>query len=169
MNTMKLNHFFYTKEYYQLTILYICFTLLIGIIGFGKLPGGFLIFTNTKTSMEPLISSSSLTIVQPASSYNVGDIISYHKQEGDKDIIVTHRIYQIGGNVYVTKGDYNEAIDSEIVRPRLVIGRVISIIPFVGLFFSIVKNPLGTVFFLLIPAFLFILLELKHIRSLIRL
>ncbi|MFH2019765.1 MAG: signal peptidase I [bacterium] len=168
MNTMKLTKFLYTKEYYQFILLYICFTLFIGLIGFGKLPGGLQIFTNSKSSMLPLISPSSLTIVQPASSYNVGDIISYHKQEGDKDIIVTHRIYQIGGNVYVTKGDYNEAVDSEIVRPRLVIGRVISIIPFIGAIFSLVKSPFGTIFFLILPAIFLIYFELKRVISLTR-
>ena len=141
--------------------------MIVGAIGYGRLPGGKQIFTNKKVSMQPLISNSSMTVVKPFDYYNVGDVISYYQQVNDQEIIVTHRIAQIAGNVYVTKGDYNEANDSEVVRPRLVIGKVVLIIPWFGLFFSIVKHPLGTVLFILLPAVVITLLEIYRINGLL--
>lgn len=164
---MNLDKFLNSKRYIGLIIGYVVFTCLIAIIGFGELPHGKRIFTNTKGSMEPLISKNSLTVVEPSDYYDVGDIISYYKQEGDREIIVTHRINQVGGNVYVTKGDYNQAVDSEVVRPRLVIGKVILIVPWLGLIFSVVKSAWGTCLFLLLPAVLIISWEINRIKILI--
>lgn len=115
--------------------------------------------------MLPLISNHSLTVVKPFDYYDVGDIISYYLEVDGKETIVTHRIAQIGGNVYVTKGDYNEAVDSEVVRPRLVIGKVVLIIPYLGLIFSIVKQPLGVGLFILFPATVIICLEIYRIKK----
>ncbi len=148
-------------------IFYLVFTLMVAIIGYGKLPGGKRIFTNRKASMLPLISPNSLTVVKPYDYYDVGDIISYYQEVEGREMIVTHRIAQIGGNVYVTKGDYNEAVDSEVVRPRLVIGKVIIIIPWLGLIFSLVKSPWGTGLFILLPAVIIISGEVYRIKTLI--
>lgn len=116
--------------------------------------------------MQPLISNNSLTVVKPFNYYDVGDVVSYYQRVDGQETIVTHRIAQIAGNVYVTKGDYNEAIDSEVVRSRLVIGKVVLIIPWLGLFFSLVKHPLGTGLFILLPAIAIILSEIYRINGL---
>jgi len=157
-----------SKKYYRTVSLYVMFTLIISLIGFGKLPGGVRIFTNKKVSMEPLISSNSLTIVKPSNYYEVGDIISYYQQIEGEEIIVTHRITQIGGNVYVTKGDYNAATDSQVVRPRLIIGKVIMVVPYVGYLFSVVKQPLGVTVFILLPAVVIIGSEIFKILKMVR-
>ncbi len=117
--------------------------------------------------MRPLISNNSLTVVKPFDYYDAGDIISYYQQVDGQETIVTHRIAQIGGNVYVTKGDSNKAIDSEVVRPRLIIGKVILIVPWFGLVFSIVKSPWGTNLLILLPAAAVISLEIYRIKILI--
>lgn len=164
---MKLNKFINSKRYYYSITLYLIFTLIVAIIGHGKLPEGKQIFTNKTTSMLPLISKNSLTVVKPFNYYEVGDIISYYQQVDGQEIIITHRITQIGGNVYITKGDYNEAIDSEVVRPRLIVGKVILIIPWLGLIFSIVKSPWGVGLFIILPAAIIIGLEIYRMRTLI--
>jgi signal peptidase I len=162
---MKLNNLINSRRYYYFIGLYLVFTFSHAIIGFGNLPGGLKIFTNKKVSMEPLISNHSLTVVQPFKYYDVGDIISYYRQVDGQETIVTHRITQIGGNVYVTKGDYNQAIDSQVVVPRLVIGKVILIIPYLGLIFSTVKQPLGVALFILLPAAIVLALETYRLIS----
>lgn len=164
---MTVNKLINSGRYYHSLGIYVVFTLIVVIIGFGKLPGGKQIFTNKKASMLPLISPNSLTVTKPYDYYNVGDIISYYQQVEEREVIVTHRIAQIGGNVYVTKGDYNEAMDSEVVRPRLVIGKVILIIPWFGLIFSLVKSPWGTALFIWLPAAVIISLEIYRIKTLI--
>lgn len=167
MDKMIINKLINSKRYYHCLGLYVVFTLIVAIIGFGKLPGGKQIFTNKKASMLPLISNNSLTVTQPFAYYNVGDIISYYQQVEGREVIVTHRIAQMGGNVYITKGDYNEAVDSEVVRPRLVIGKVILIVPWFGLIFSLVKSPWGTGLFILLPAAVIILLEIYRIKTML--
>jgi len=163
---MKVNKLINSKQYYYLIGFYLIFTFSVAIIGYGKLPGNKRIFTNKKISMQPLISNHNLTVVKPFDYYNVGDIISYYQQINNQEVIVTHRIIQIGGNVYVTKGDYNEAIDNEVVNPRLIIGKVILIIPYLGLIFSIVKQSWGIGLFILLPATGIIALELYRIKTL---
>lgn len=164
---MSLNRLINAKQYYHCLGIYLLFTLIVAIIGYGRLPGGKQIFTNKKASMLPLISLNSLTVTKPYDYYNVGDIISYYQQIEGREMIVTHRIAQIGGNVYVTKGDYNEAVDSEVVRPSLVIGKVILIIPWFGLIFSLVKSPWGTILFILLPAAAIISLEVYRMKNLL--
>lgn len=165
---MNLKKIINSNRYYYLIILYLIFTFSVAIIGFGKLPGGLYIFTNRKASMEPVISNHSLTIVKPFDYYNVGDIITYYYEDEGQETIVTHRIAQIGGNVYVTKGDHNQAIDSQVVVPRLVIGKIILIVPYLGLIFSTVKEPLGVALFILFPATLIFALEIYRIKLSLR-
>lgn len=167
MDKMTVNKLINSQRYYHCLILYVVFTLIVAIIGYGKLPGGKQIFTNKKASMLPLISNNSLTVTKPFAYYDIGDIVSYYQEVEGREMIVTHRIAQIGGNVYVTKGDYNEAIDSEVVRPRLVIGKVILIVPWLGLIFSLVKSPWGTGLFILLPAVVIISLEIYRMKTLI--
>jgi signal peptidase I len=157
-----------SKIYYFFVISYLFFTIIVAVIGYGKLPGGGRIFTNKKTSMQPLISENSLTITKPSDYYNVGDIISYYQQVDKKEVIVTHRIAQIAGNVYLTKGDYNEYIDNQVVKPRLVIGKVVLIIPWLGLLFSLIKHPLGNLFFIILPATAIIIREIYRIKKLFK-
>lgn len=162
---MNLKPFINSKRYYYLIVFYVLFTFSVALIGFGKLPDGQYIFTNKKASMEPLISNHSLTIVQPSDYYDLGDIISYYQLVDGQETIVTHRITQIGGNTYITKGDSNEAIDSQVVVPRLVIGKVVLIVPYLGLLFSIVKQPLGVSLFILLPALVIFAIELSRLKS----
>lgn len=127
--------------------------------------GTWKIFTNTSDSMLPTINRGSLSFVerQHSTSYDVGDIITYYTNIDNKEEIITHRIYKIGGNVYLTKGDNNEAIDPDVVRPRLIIGQVIGNIPYLGYWVSFLKSGLGNVLLIIIPAIIFITFELINI------
>jgi signal peptidase I len=123
----------------------------------------FNVFTNTSNSMSPIINNGSLSVVkaQPANSYEVGDVITFYQADLQKE--VTHRIYRLGGNMYVTKGDYNEAIDAQPVNPRLVIGRVIMVIPFLGYWATFIKSQIGVSLIIVLPATIIVLTELSNI------
>lgn len=117
--------------------------------------------------MNPSINEGSITIVKRMDGYEVGDIISYYAQINDQEEIITHRIVQIGGNVYVTKGDANLGFDKPIILPRLIIGKVIMIIPYLGYIISFVKSTLGLWISIIVPAILIIYVELikmEHIK-----
>lgn len=156
------------KIYYFLIIFYLFFVSAIIIVSRENLPGGFRFFTNRFISMRPLINSGSLTVVKKQPYYIEGDIITYYAQSNNKEEIVTHRIYRIGGNVYLTKGDNNVAVDEYKVLPRLIIGQVIAIIPNVGYIFSFAKSPIGVILLIIFPAVLFIGCEVIKVLFFLR-
>jgi signal peptidase I len=166
MNTIKylknINKLGYTK-YYYLLITFFVLNCLASIIASNQLFENLKYFTNSSDSMLPVINSGSLSIVrpQPMNSYEEGDIITYYQK--DREGEVTHRIYRHGGNVYITKGDNNEAIDSEPVLPRLVIGRVITVIPLLGYWITFIKSPIGVYLFILLPTITIVVIELSNI------
>lgn len=120
---------------------------------------GYRCFTNSSNSMTPFITTGSLTIVHPADFYEVGESISYYLISGNQAEIITHRITAIGGNVYVTKGDANQINDRELVPARLVIGKVIMVIPGLGYILSFVKSFWGTVLTIWLPVALIVAAE----------
>jgi len=118
--------------------------------------------------MNPSINTGNITIVKKMDGYEVGDIVSYYAKINEKEEIITHRITQIGGNVYVTKGDNNLAIDPPIILPRLIIGKVVLIIPYLGYIVSFAKSAFGLWLTIIIPAALIILIELFKIDKILK-
>lgn len=109
-------------------------------------------YTNKSDSMIPAINQGSQTIVKSLPRYFVGDAIAYHANIDGLAEIVTHRIVDIGGNVYTTKGDNNAVADRELVKPRLIVGKVIFIIPYLGHLITFAKSLIGTWLLIIIPA-----------------
>ena len=130
-------------------------------------------FTNKSDSMNPTIDRGSITIVKSVPTYQVGEAIAYYSQIDGQTEIITHRIMDIGGNVYTTKGDANAVVDRELVKPRLVIGKVVLIIPYLGYIITFAKSLVGTWLCVIIPALFIvgselirIILELKRLKRL---
>lgn len=149
-----------SPSYYMIVLSIILYWLLIAAASTDIL-GSIRLFTTRTNSMNPIIDPGSLAIVnkQPENTYAIGDIISFYAQENGKEIIVTHRIVQIGGNVYITKGDANEAIDASIVKPRLIIGKVIGVIPYIGYAFNFSKTFSGIILTIIVPLLLILISE----------
>ena len=124
-----------------------------------NLPLGIKLYSSKWRSMEPAIYTGSLLIVQTLPDYNVGDIITYYAQIDNKEEIITHRIYRIGGNVYTTKGDANEAIDEQLIIPRLIIGKTIGIIPKMGSYLMFLRSSTGLIICITIPMIIIINVE----------
>lgn len=150
------------KYYYLFVFSYLVFTCIVTIFSL-HLFGDFQSLTNKSNSMNPSINTGSITIVRKMQTYQIGDIIAFHAKIENRDEIISHRIMQIGGNVYVTKGDSNAGIDIPIVLPRLIIGKVVLIIPYLGYVISFAKSPLGLWLTIIIPATLIIFVELSKI------
>lgn len=152
----------YSKYYYGFVLIYIILTSIVGVFSINFF-GAIRSFTNTSNSMNPVINTGSIVTVRKLDTYKIGDVISYYVQSSGKEEIVTHRILREGGNVFVTKGDANQVVDRELVQPKLVIGKVILIIPYLGYYISFAKGGIGVWVVILVPAMLVVMAELYKI------
>ncbi len=120
-------------------------------------------FINTSESMEPTIPLHAVVVIKEEDFYSIGDIVSYYAKIDDEIAVVTHRIKDISGNMYLTKGDKNTLEDRELVKPRLVIGRVFLVIPWIGNLLNFSKTASGLYLTILLPALIIITIELSKI------
>src|SRR5215216_4388132 len=81
-------------------------------------------------SMEPGFHRGDLVIVQTASTYNVGDIVTY--RNGELNAFVIHRIISIEQDHYVFKGDNNSWVDTYRASPDELIGKLWIHVPKLG-------------------------------------
>jgi len=122
----------------------------------------FRFLTIKSNSMRPTLSAGSLVLIKKQNDYQPGDIISFYAQNNGKEEIITHRLIKIGGNVYITRGDSNLAIDP-YVRPRLIIGKVIFSLPYLGFIYILAKTPPGIFILIIFPAMFFVVVEILKI------
>ena len=154
--------------YYAFIVFYVFYAFLIALFSFKNLPGEVKFFTNKSYSMSPIIDTNSLIMVKKFNSYQPGDIITYYAKIDDQEQIITHRIVRLGGNVYLTKGDTNQVIDQYEVVPRLIIGKVVLIVPYLGLLVGFAKTQFGTWLVIIFPALLIIFAEILKIINMPR-
>jgi signal peptidase len=100
-------------------------------------------------SMEPTLSVNDLVVVKAADSYTVDDIVVY--QSGST--LVIHRIVDIQGDVYITKGDANNTAD-EPIGLAVIKGKEVFSVPFVGLIVRLLQTTLGKLVVIALAAFL---------------
>jgi len=115
-------------------------------------------------SMEPAIPVGSVVVIKPVDPENlkIGDIICFKLSES-AITSVTHRIFNITDEGFITKGDANNAPDQWIVKKENVIGKAIFTIPFIGYIGYFVRTPTGFILLIVIPASLIILIEIRNI------
>ena len=93
------------------------------------------------SSMEPTIHTGAVAFVdQREEDIQVGDIIAFH-HPNDEEIVVVHRVVEIHENEFRTKGDANEAPDSEEIPLTNLVGRHRFSIPYLGYVVSEVTLP----------------------------
>jgi signal peptidase len=109
-------------------------------------------------SMEPTISINDMVIIKEQNGYMVNDIITYLSDNGS---LVTHRLIETTNDGYITKGDFNNTVDTEApISEDKVVGKVILTIPKIGLVIGYLKTPLGM---LCITFFVFFLIRVPSI------
>lgn len=94
-------------------------------------------------SMEPTIHVGDLIIIVSGENYVPGDIVIY--QGGIDKKLIVHRLIQIEGRQYVTKGDANQYRDFPI-SPSQVRGKVALIVPYLGVIKLAVEKLLRFIF-----------------------
>ena len=117
-------------------------------------------------SMEPAIPVGSVVVIKPVDpeTLKIGNIICF-KIESKSPTTVTHRIIGITAEGFITKGDANEDPDTWTVKKENVIGKVISIIPYVGYIGHFARTPIGFILLIIIPATLIIFMEIRNIMK----
>ena len=91
-------------------------------------------------SMEPAIYPGDLVVIraQRAERYKIGDIVTYL----DGQTVFTHRIVAVEEGLYILKGDNNNTVD-DAIGPEKFEGKVLFIIPKIGLAIVFLKKPAG--------------------------
>ncbi len=97
---------------------------------------GYSIFEVATGSMEKSINVGDAVLVKIDSDYKVGDVVTY--QNGND--FITHRVVSIDDDFVVTKGDNNNVNDNPVDK-KLVLGKVIKILPRVGVWKKVLLTP----------------------------
>lgn len=89
-------------------------------------------------SMEPAIKTGSLAFIDTSDRVVCeGDVISFRSG----DLLVTHRVVEITGDGYRTKGDNNDTADAGIVKDSSLEGKILFSIPGAGYFLKTIALP----------------------------
>jgi len=135
------------------------------VVSILPIPGNYKLLIVESGSMEPAIKTGSVVVVKPADSYKAGDVITFN--DGGKDKTTTHRIADLevitGKTYYITKGDANNAEDSNKVPETKVVGKVLTSIPYAGYLLAAAKKPIGFVLLVIVPCAMIIFEELGKI------
>ena len=111
-------------------------------------------------SMADTILPNDWIITHAQDSYEVGDIVTYQTDGAS----VTHRIVQKTKTGFLTKGDANNAADPEISQTQI-LGKVVAILPKVGVIIGFLQTPLGMLCLLLLMAAIWFLPSVLHKKS----
>jgi signal peptidase I len=114
-------------------------------------------FVVVSGSMEPAIPTGSIIYTLKKPQYHVGDIIAFiHNNQ-----TISHRVVglrKIGSDTYFsTKGDANKGGDEDLVPLQNIYGKATTMVPLIGRIIMLYKNPIGQVFGIILPIFLFVL------------
>ncbi|WP_231495884.1 signal peptidase I SipW [Paucisalibacillus sp. EB02] len=112
-------------------------------------------------SMDPTFNTGSIIVnklVGSDTTYKKGDIITF-QQDGN---LITHRIVDVmivnGNQLFQTKGDNNNAADSDYVQMQNIVGKYTGFtIPMMGYVIGFATSKLGSALLLFIPGLLIVL------------
>lgn len=122
-------------------------------------------------SMEPGISPGGMVAIRPVepASLRVGDVVTYVSPE-NRNVTITHRIIELeesaqsGRTIITTQGDAN-AVPDQPVSDALVVGRMSFYVPFAGAVLDFVRNPLGLLALIYVPALTVMIAEIRKLQA----
>jgi signal peptidase len=122
------------------------------------------LFAVMSGSMEPALRVGSAVVVVPRQQYKLGQVVTYRDLRNPK-ATTTHRIVEVNENGFVTKGDANDAPDTNAIRPPAVVGQVALSIPKLGYLVSFARTPIGLTLLIILPAMVIISIEVSLIAG----
>lgn len=157
----------YNILFYSFLIIFIAF-LLLGFIAnksdCGASIGGYRVYDILTGSMSPTINPGNLVVVKEISpnEVKINDVITFKSDITNN--VTTHRVIKIinnnGESEFITKGDANNAQDPMPLNERLLVGKVIFQIPYLGgILRSIQNNKIILVFGFLFVIFTSFILD----------
>ena len=133
-----------------------------------NIPGSYKFLVVQSGSIEPAIKRMGIVVVKPAEEYQKGEVVTM-VDSADPKITVTHRIFDIEETeeekLFITKGDANDSPDSEKVRQKQFLGKVVFTLPYLGYPVSFAKTIEGLILLVIIPAAIIIYDELRKIKE----
>lgn len=102
---------------------------------------GYTYFEVLTGSMRDEIKEHDIVVVKLNSEFGPGDIVTYYSDNN----FITHRVLSINQDIIVTKGDANNISDDPIERKQ-VIGKVVKIIPNLGIVLKIITDKVTILF-----------------------
>jgi len=146
-------------------VLFIVFLLMVFLVVSSKASGGepqffgYQLKSVLSGSMEPGIKTGSVIAVKPGGDmtrFKDGDVITF--MEGENKLI-THRVVEVNKSgehvMYTTKGDNNNAADSEPVLSDNIVAEYTGLtVPYVGYFVSYAQSKEGSALLLIFPGLL---------------
>ncbi len=127
---------------YFITALAVIVILVVLLYGIGYL-FGMRYYVVLSGSMEPVIKTGSLSVVDTKASYDevqTGDIIAFENSLGTR---VTHRTMEITDDGIVTKGDANDMSDGITTTKENFLGKTLFAIPLLGYFLFALNTKKG--------------------------
>ena len=151
----------------NLFVVFIFAIVLLIVVSILPIPGNYKLLIVQSGSMEPAIKTGSVVIVKPVENYKTNDVITF--VDGGKSNTTTHRVVDMevvsGQTQYITKGDANNAEDSNKVSENKIVGKVLTSIPYAGYILAMAKKPIGFVLLVVIPCAMIIIEEIGKIRK----
>lgn len=83
-------------------------------------------------SMMPHLNIGEIIIILEKNTYEIGDIITFYTKNEN---LLTHRIVGSDNDGFITKGDFNNVQDEEIVKKQNIQGKVIFHSKILGIIF----------------------------------
>ncbi len=90
-------------------------------------------------SMSGSIEINDMIIIHAEDTYTTGDVITFYSGNS----LVTHRIVDDTERGFITKGDANNAADLYPVPITDVVGKVVLVLPGIGVIIEALRTPLG--------------------------
>jgi signal peptidase I len=131
---------------------------------------GFRLLTVTGGSMGSALPVGSVAVVKSVvvSEITAGDVVAYQRSS-EHSSVVTHRVVEVlnqdGQISFVTAGDNNAHTDSYPVPAANVIGKVWFHVALAGYLVNFIRQPIGYVLLVGLPALIIILYELRRVRN----
>jgi len=142
----------------NLFAIFIFAIVLLIVVSILPIPGNYKLLIVQSGSMEPAIKTGSVVIIKPVENYKANDVITF--EDGGRDGTITHRIVDMevisGQMQYITKGDANNAEDSNKVPESKIVGKVLTSIPYAGYILAMAKKPIGFVLLVVLPCLMII-------------
>lgn len=131
---------------------------------------GYQLYTVTSGSMEPVIPTGSIIVVQRQAEHQQGDIATYRSPRSSA--MITHRIVEVirqGENTrFIFQGDVNDEPDPIPVGPSQIKGAYLFHIPFIGYLIEFARTPIGAVVLIIIPGSILIWEEIRNVQRRLR-